>query len=118
MGFAMAFFAEDRDNNLGAAPPRSLAPPPQDSLLDRDVVTLCARQRHLLEFAFRLADNGHTHIGNVIALSRYTLLDMADGESELVAGLERVIGHLGFTLDQPVPGWSAPRPDAIDVQLD
>ncbi|MDF1767535.1 hypothetical protein [Maricaulis sp.] len=114
----MASFAADRDDEAGTTPPRSLAPPPRDSLLDRDVVSLCARQRHLLEFAFRLADHGHTHVGNVLALSRYTLLDLADGEAELVAGLERLLGHLGLELGQPVPGWSSPRPDVIDVQLD
>jgi len=118
MGLAMAVFAEDRDEETGATAPRSLAPPPQASLLDRDVVSLCARQRHLLEFAFRLADNGHTHVGDVIALFRYTLLDLADGEADLVDGLERILGHLGLTLDQPAPGWTAPLPDVIDVQLD
>ncbi|MFY0638951.1 hypothetical protein [Maricaulis maris] len=114
----MASFAADRDEEAGSAPLRSFAPPPQGSLLDRDVVSLCSRQRHLLEFAFRLADHGHTHVGNALALSRYTLLDLADGQAELVDGLERLLGHLGFELDQPVPGWSSPSPDVIDVQLD
>ncbi|OLF77656.1 hypothetical protein AWH62_02995 [Maricaulis sp. W15] len=118
MGSRMAFLADDKDDDIALTVPRSLAPPRRESVLDRDVVSLCSRQRQLLEFAFRLADNGHTHVGDVIALSRYTLLDLADGCDDLVEGLELVLGHLGLALDSPVPGWQAPAPDMIDAQLD
>jgi hypothetical protein len=123
MGFSMAFFADDRDadgrdNETAAPKPRSLAPPKPEPLLDRDVVTLCARHRHLMEFAFRLADHGHTHVGDVIALSRFTLLDLADGEAGPVDALEHLLSHLGLALDTPRGDWHPPAPDPIDGQID
>ena len=118
MGLCMANFAHDKYEGFAPVALRSLAPPPRESVLDRDVVSLCARQRQLLEFAFRLADNGHTHVGNLLALSRYTLLDLADGQDDLVAGLELILGHLGLALNHPALDWQPPRPDQIDALLD
>ncbi|WP_291845219.1 hypothetical protein [Maricaulis sp.] len=114
----MAILANDKYDGFAPAAPRSLAPPRRESVLDRDVVSLCARQRQLLEFAFRLADNGHSHVGDLLALSRYTLLDLADGQDDLVEGVEHVLSHLGLAIGSPVPGWLPPVPDLIDAQLD
>lgn len=118
MGFEMAIIAKQLDEAPALPSPRSTTPPPRDSVLNRDVITLCARQTHLTELAFRLADNGHTHVGDLIGLSRYTLVDLADGDAALVDSLELVLGHLGLALGTPVTGWTAPPADAIDVLLD
>lgn len=116
MGFTMALIANQPE--LAPPSPRSSTPPPRGSLLDRDVVTLCARQTHLTELAFRLADHGHAHVGDLIALSRYTLLDLADGDQAQVDSLEQMLGHLGLALDTQASGWTAPPADAIDALLD
>ena len=55
---------------------------------------------------------------DVWRLSRYTLVDLADGDAALVDSLELVLGHLGLALGTPVTGWTAPPADAIDVLLD
>ncbi|WP_417486173.1 hypothetical protein [Maricaulis sp.] len=114
----MALTARQMDEELVSPSPRSSAPPPRDSVLNRDVISLCARQPHLNELAFRLADHGHAHVGDVIALSRYTLVDLADGDAGLVESLELVLGHLGFQLETPTAGWTAPPSDTIDALLD
>ncbi|WP_323762662.1 hypothetical protein [Maricaulis sp.] len=118
MGFDMAITARQLEEALASPSPRSSAPPPRDTVLNRDVISLCARQSHLNELAFRLADHGHTHVGDVIALSRYTLIDLADGETALVDSLELVLGHLGLQLETPAAGWTAPPGDTIDALLD
>ena len=115
----MALLADDRNDGLELAEPRSTVPPPRESVLDKDVISLCARQHQLIEYAFRLADHGHTHVGNLTALSRYTLLDIADGHGELVDGLERLLGQHGLSLaNPPARSWQAPPQDLIDGQLD
>ncbi|MAC39653.1 MAG: hypothetical protein CMH93_09050, partial [Oceanicaulis sp.] len=49
-------------------------------LLDRDMLTFCARQPQLAELAFTLADHGHTHVGHVASLTFFTILDLAGGD--------------------------------------
>jgi len=118
MGFEMALNAKKPDEDQLSPSPRSSAPPPRDNVLNRDVINLCARQPHLTELAFRLADNGHTHVGDLMILSRCTLLDLADGDRRLVDSLEQILGHLGLVLETPAVGWSAPPADTIDALLD
>lgn len=87
-------------------------------IVDKDIITFCARQPHLMELAFTLADHGHTHVGHVARLSLYTIIDLADGNTRLADELHHRFRHAGLDFGMTLEGWDAPAADAIEPQLD
>ena len=87
-------------------------------LADKDILTFCARQPHLLELAYCLADHGHTHVGHVAQLSLYTIMDFAGGHRALAEELQHRFNHAGLGLGIDLPGWQAPAGDEIAPLID
>lgn len=79
-------------------------------LLDHDLLTFCTRQPQLSELAFTLADHGHTHVGHLVQLSHFTLLDLAGGHADLAGGLRHRLQLAG--LDTGSPCRTGSRPSA------
>lgn len=88
------------------------------ALADKDILTFCARQPHLLELAFTLADNGHTHVGHIAQLSLYTVMDFAGGNRALAEELQHRLSHAGLGLELSLPGWDAPAGEEIAPLID
>lgn len=87
-------------------------------LLDRDMLSFCARQPQLAELAFTLADHGHTHVGHVAGLTFFTILDLADGNRALADALQHRLRRAGLDTGLSLPDWQAPAGDAIEPLLD
>lgn len=87
-------------------------------LLDRDMLTFCARQPQLAELAFTLADHGHTHVGHVVGLTFFTILDLAGGDRALADELQHRLRHAGLDTGLSLPDWQPPTGDAIEPMLD
>ncbi|WP_203292104.1 hypothetical protein [Maricaulis parjimensis] len=88
------------------------------ALADKDLLTFCARQAHLTELAFTLADHGHTHVGHVARLSLYTIMDLAGGNRALAEELNHRLNHAGLGLDLELQGWEAPEGESIAPMID
>jgi len=89
-----------------------------ERLLDRDILSFCARQPQLRELAFVLADNGHTHVGHVAQLTFFTVIDLAGGDRELAGEMRHRLRHAGLDTDLSLPGWAAPAGDMIEPMLE
>lgn len=87
-------------------------------LADRDILTFCARQPHLIELAFALADHGHTHVGHVARLSLYTVIDLARGDRALAEELHHRFRHAGLDFGLELETWSPPGGDEIEPMLE
>lgn len=87
-------------------------------LLDRDILTFCARQPQLSELAFSLADHGHTHVGHVVQLTFFTVVDLAGGDRDLAGDLRHRLQHAGLDIGIGLPGWDAPASDEIEPVLE
>jgi hypothetical protein len=87
-------------------------------LLDTDIVSFCAKQPQLREFAFALADHGHIFVGHVICLTPYTALDLADGHHASVSTLRRLLQQNGADLGSRSAGWLAPVSVAADFDIE
>ena len=88
------------------------------ALADKDILTFCARQPHLVELAFTLADHGHTHVGHIARLSLYTIMDFAGGNRALAEELQHRLNHAGLGLGLELAGWDAPQGEDIAPLLD
>lgn len=77
-------------------------------VVDEDIITFCARAPHLVELGFALADNGHTHIGDVVRLSEFTIADLARGDKSLARQLRLLLQRHGLDTGMRLDGWSAP----------
>jgi hypothetical protein len=96
-------------------------PKPRDGALriaDRDIVSFCARQPHLVELAFALADHGHTHVGHVARLSLYTVTDLAGGDRMLAEELQHRFRFAGLDFGLELDAWSPPEGDDIQPMLE
>lgn len=87
-------------------------------IADRDILSFCARQPHLIELAFALADHGHTHVGHVARLSLYTVVDFANGDRALAEELHHRFRHAGLDFGLDLEGWSPPDGDDIEPMLE
>lgn len=87
-------------------------------LLDRDILSFCARQPQLRELAFVLADNGHTHVGHVVQLTFFTIVDLAGGERQVAEELRHRLRHAGLDTELTLSGWTAPAGDTIEPMLE
>ncbi len=88
------------------------------TLADKDILTFCARQPHLVELAFSLADHGHTHVGHIARLSLYTIMDFAGGNRALAEELQHRLNHAGLGLGLTLDGWQPPQGEEIAPLLD
>jgi hypothetical protein len=86
--------------------------------VDQDVLCFCAPFPHLIELAFALADNGHTHVGHVVRLTEFTVSDLAPGRPGLAGELRLRLQHSGLDLDMTLEGWTAPAGDAIEALVE
>ena len=86
--------------------------------LDRDILTFCARQPQLRELAFTLADHGHTHVGHVVQLTAFTVIDLAGGDRALASELQHRLQHAGLDIGLSLPDWQAPAGDSIEPMLE
>jgi hypothetical protein len=89
-----------------------------ERLLERDILSFCARQPQLRELAFVLADNGHTHVGHVVQLTFFTVVDLAGGDRQLAEELRYRLRHAGLDTGLNLPGWTAPAGDTIEPMLE
>lgn len=90
----------------------------QSDEVDQDIISFCARLPHLVELAFTLADNGHTHVGHVARLTEYTVVDLANGRWADAEALGRLLRRAGLDFDMRLDGWSPPKGDLIDAVMD
>lgn len=87
-------------------------------LLDRDILSFCARQPHLVELAFTLADHGHIHVGDVARLSPFTVADLAGGNRGLADELQHRFRHAGLDFGLELEDWTPPVADDIEPMLE
>lgn len=87
-------------------------------LLDRDILSFCARQPHLVELAFTLADHGHVHVGDVARLSPFTVADLAGGNRSLADELQHRLRHAGLDFGLALEDWTPPPADDIEPMLE
>ena len=86
--------------------------------VDQDILTFCARTPHLVELAFALADHGHVYVGQVVRLSEFTVLDLANGRKDLVFALTRLLRRCCLKFDMELPGWSPPLGDHLESLME
>ncbi len=80
-------------------------------VVDKDIISFCGHAPHLIELAFRLADNGHTHVGHAARLSQYTICDLANGDKSLASELRLLLQRAGLDTGMQLEGWAAPSPE-------
>lgn len=78
-------------------------------VVDQDILTFCATSPHLVELAFTLADNGHTHVGDVARLTASTITDFACGTPSLTEQLRLRLQRAGLDIEMKLEGWQAPQ---------
>ncbi|MFS2318945.1 hypothetical protein RMQ97_13490 [Maricaulis sp. D1M11] len=103
---------------MAASNPDTPVPAHPTELLDLDIVSFCARRPDLTELAFTLADHGHVYLGDVVRLSEYTVLDLANGRRDQATMLRLMLNQCGLRLDLPSPDWQAPANDLLASELD
>lgn len=80
----------------------------RNPFVDQDIVSFCTPSPHLVELAFTLADHGHTHVGDVVRLGFYTLIDLSGGDPRLAEQLRLRLQRAGLDLDMRLEGWRRP----------
>jgi hypothetical protein len=103
---------------LNQGPESRLDPGRPAATLDKDIVSFCARQPHLIELAFTLADHGHTHVGHVARLTLFTVSDLAGGDRALAEELRHRLRHAGLDFGLSLASWFPPLGDEISTSLD
>tara|TARA_R110002096_G_scaffold131326_1_gene281109 strand:+ start:8847 stop:9218 length:372 start_codon:yes stop_codon:yes gene_type:complete len=87
-------------------------------VLDQDILSFCVRSPELVEFAFTLADHGHTHVGHVARLTEFTLIDLAYGDPSLARDLCLRLQKCGLDIAMELQGWDAPAYEGHSTQFD
>ena len=86
--------------------------------LDRDILSFVASRPRLVELAFVLAENGHTHVGQVAQLTGYTVRDLAGGDEDLTHHLRQLLIESGLDFGLEIADWQPPRTDAPDSEFE